>query len=206
MNFVKKISLKPSLRSFSLINNARFLSLNQKTLLSNNFNRFYSNVESSSSEKPNTQQNLKSSLEHDESKLEITPIRLKDWDPKTKDKPDYEGRLSLALKGLKVISISSLMVTTFGAPMLYFANQTTPIVVKLIASSVVMAFGFFTTGFLHFCAGPYVHKIWLVNKDTAVAQTMAYLGKKQFWKFQHKGFNTFLVYFQEKYIILNEFF
>jgi hypothetical protein len=84
------------------------------------------------------------------------------------------------------------MVTTFGAPMLYFVNETTALFVKVIASSAVMGFGFFTTGFLHFCSGPYVHQMWIKNRDAAtsiddtivVSRTMSYLGQPQYWQFK----------------------
>lgn len=69
----------------------------------------------------------------------------------------YEGPLSAAVIRLKYFSLSSLIITTISAPVLYIlGNQEISPAGRLAMSGAVMCIGVGSTLFMNFCMTPYV--------------------------------------------------
>lgn len=88
-------------------------------------------------------------------------------------------RADTACVRAQLLSLGSLMVTTFGAPLLVFlsASEGVSEMAKISLSGTVVLFGLFTTGLLSYFASPYVLRLNLNNDDTATITTMDVLAR-----------------------------
>jgi hypothetical protein len=128
----------------------------------------------------------------------------------------YEGRLSSAINGLKLLSLSSSLVTSFGAPLLFFVNDTTTFGVKFVAISGsccffkvtivciyqfvcrfrrqfkstsrigIAGFGLFTTSLLHWVSSPYIHKLFELPNGEFEAETRSLFGRVRVTRFNRQ--------------------
>ena len=80
-----------------------------------------------------------------------------------------------AVKGIKLLSLSSLSATSLGAPLLLLSD-TSSAVAQWVAVGGIAAFGAFTTSLLHWLASPYVHRI-VARDGRVIAEQRSLLGR-----------------------------
>ncbi|GAQ79723.1 hypothetical protein KFL_000360375 [Klebsormidium nitens] len=89
----------------------------------------------------------------------------------------YIGSMSGTLKKVKLLSISSCVLSCLGAPVITFwTAPTLPIAVKTVVSMSMVLFGAGTTALLHWFSNPYVHKvIWRQGSEEMEVHTLTWL-------------------------------
>ena len=73
----------------------------------------------------------------------------------------YEGGLSVTVRRVKLLSLSSLAATVVGAPLLVHLSSPEAVTVgaKVLITSTLMFFGVFTTALLQWFASPYIIRL-----------------------------------------------
>ena len=79
----------------------------------------------------------------------------------------------------KLLSLSSMLVTTVGAPLLVFLSAPEGVseMAKISLSGTVVLFGCFTTALLSYFASPYTLRLNINSDDTATITTMDLLAR-----------------------------
>jgi hypothetical protein len=91
----------------------------------------------------------------------------------------YEGALAVTVRRVKLLSLSSLVATVAGAPLLVHLSSPDSVTVgaKFLITATLVTFGVFTTALLSWFASPYVIRLE-INGDTVTATTLNLLAKQ----------------------------
>lgn len=92
---------------------------------------------------------------------------------------EYTGPLSVTLKRLKLLSISSCAFTLLGSPLIVqMGTAATSVGGKAAIAIGLASFGLFTTGLLHWFTGPYVHHLtYSPDEDQLILKTLSFAAR-----------------------------
>ncbi|KAL2632362.1 hypothetical protein R1flu_017048 [Riccia fluitans] len=101
---------------------------------------------------------------NDDKKATVTPVI-------------YHGSMSSALRGVKLLSASSFLISVVGAPVLtFFTNPDLSLLMKGALSTTMIVLSASTTFALHWIASPYVHKlVWIPGSDVIEVQVLSWM-------------------------------
>ncbi|KAG6549598.1 hypothetical protein Mapa_008576 [Marchantia paleacea] len=89
----------------------------------------------------------------------------------------YEGSMSAPLRGVKLLSASSCVLSVIGGPIITFlTSPELSMLMKGALSTTMVVLSASTTFALHWIASPYVHKmIWIPGKDELDVQMLSWM-------------------------------
>ncbi|BBM98779.1 transmembrane protein 70, mitochondrial [Marchantia polymorpha subsp. ruderalis] len=89
----------------------------------------------------------------------------------------YEGSMSAPLRGVKLLSASSCVLSVIGGPIITFlTSPELSMLMKGALSTTMVVLSASTTFALHWIASPYVHKlIWIPGKDEFEVQMLSWM-------------------------------
>jgi len=95
----------------------------------------------------------------------------------------YEGTWNSSVKRVKLLSLTSCLLTSVGAPIVALLGGEKVGLQAAMACTVVI-FGVTTTGMLHWFTGPYVHKLWHdADRGEVTLETLSVFAKPECTRF-----------------------
>eukprot|EP00898_Chlorokybus_atmophyticus_P002483 jgi/Chlat1/3235/Chrsp22S03510 len=92
----------------------------------------------------------------------------------------YTGPMSGSVKGVKLLSLSSAMLTLVGAPLFVLTNPNLSPTGRIAIAGTMIFFGLSTTALLHWFSSTYVHKMWAIRgSDRVEVEVLNVLASKK---------------------------
>ncbi|KAL3677429.1 hypothetical protein R1sor_027377 [Riccia sorocarpa] len=109
--------------------------------------------------------------------VSFTTRSVNDEEKATATSVIYHGSMSGTLRGVKLFSATSFLISVVGAPVLtFFTNPELSMLMKGALSTTMIVLSATTTFALHWIASPYVHKlVWIPGSDVIEVQVLSWL-------------------------------